>query len=60
MTYKKLLQELQSFTEDQLNMDVIIEHNYGLYSISSKDNVEIRYAGQEDDAFGLDQPIIRY
>lgn len=60
MTYKELLQQLQSFTEDQLNMDVIIEHNYGLYGISSKDNVEIRYAGQEDDALGLEQPIIRY
>lgn len=62
MKYKELLQQLQSFTEDQLNMDVIIEHNYGLYGISfsSKDNVEIRYAGQEDDAFGLEQPIIRY
>ena len=60
MQYKELLQELQSLTEDQLNMDVVIEKNYGLYSISSKNDVELRYAGQEDDAFGLDQPIIRF
>ena len=60
MRYKELLQELQSFTEDQLNMDVVIEKNYGLYSISSKLDVGIRYAGQEDDGFGLDQPIIRF
>ena len=60
MTYKELLQELQSLTEDQLNMDVVIEKNYGLYSISSKLDVELRYAGQEDDDFGLDHPIIRF
>ena len=60
MKYKELLRELQSFTEEQLNMDVIIEKNYGLYSISSKLDVEIRYAGQEDDNFGLEQPIIRF
>lgn len=60
MKYKELLRELQSLTEDQLNMDVVIEKNYGLYSISSKLDVEMRYAGQEDDAFGLDQPIIRF
>ena len=60
MKYKELLQELQSLTEDQLNMDVVIEKNYGLYSISSKLDVEMRYAGQEDDDVGLDQPIIRF
>lgn len=60
MTYKELLRDLQSLTEDQLNMDVVIEKNYGLYSISSKLDVELRYAGQEDDDFGLDQPIIRF
>ena len=60
MTHKELLRDLQSLTEDQLNMDVVIEKNYGLYSISSKLDVELRYAGQEDDDFGLDQPIIRF
>lgn len=58
MKYKELLQELQTFTEDQLNMDVVIEKNYGLYSITSQLDVKVRYAGQEDDYFGLDQPII--
>ena len=29
MRYKELLRELQSLTEDQLNMDVVIEKNYG-------------------------------
>lgn len=60
MKYKELLQELQSFTEDQLNMDVVIEKKYGLYCISSKNDVELRYAGQGYDNFGIDQPIIRF
>lgn len=60
MRYKELLRELQSLTEDQLNMDVVIEKNYGHLSLDSKLDVDIRYAGQEDDDFGLDQPIIRF
>ena len=30
------------------------------HSIFSKNDVELRYAGQEDDNFGLEQPIIRF
>ena len=58
MKYKELLQQLQHLNEDQLNMDVVIENHYGSYSISSKLDVELRYAGQECESFGLDQPII--
>ena len=60
MTYKELLNQLQQLNEDQLNMDVVIEKNYGFYSMSSKlDDVELRYVGQENK-YSLEQPIIRF
>ena len=62
MTHKELLRDLQSLTEDQLNMDVVIND---VRSGSLDDEyhqlyVELVYAGQECEIFGLDQPIIRF
>jgi hypothetical protein len=58
MKYKELLEQLQQLNEDQLNMDVAItdvrsDEYHQLY-------VELVYAGQECEIFGLDQPIIRF
>ena len=58
MKYKELLEQLQQLNEDQLNMDVSItdvrsDEYHQLY-------VELVYAGQECEIFGLDQPIIRF
>ena len=58
MTYKELLSQLQSLSEDQLNEDVCV------YDIRSEDYyncyVELVYAGQECDFLNLDHPIIRF
>ena len=58
MTYKELLQQLQSLTEDQLNEDVCVydtgtDEYYQL-------NVELVYSTQECDVLNLDHPIIRF
>jgi hypothetical protein len=62
MKYKELLEQLQQLNEDQLNMDVVIND---VRSGSLDDEyhqlyVELVYAGQECEIFGLDQPIIRF
>ena len=60
MTYKELLEQLQSLTEDQLNEDVVIcdsEFDLPMYYYAS---VELVYSTQECDAFNLDHPIIRF
>jgi len=58
MTYKELLNQLQSLTEDQLNEDVCVydtgtDEYYQL-------NVELVYSTQECDVLNLDHPIIRF
>lgn len=58
LTYKELLNQLQSLTEDQLNEDVCVydtgtDEYYQL-------NVELVYSTQECDVLNLDHPIIRF
>ena len=58
MTYKELLQQLQSLTEDQLNEDVVVYdgNEYEYY----QETVELVYSTQECEALNLDHPIIRF
>jgi len=58
MKYKELLLQLQQLTEEQLNEDVCLYHDYeGDYYQS---DVEFVYSTQECNALNLDQPIIRF
>jgi len=58
MTYKELLLQLQQLTEEQLNEDVCLYHDYeGDYYQS---DVELVYSTQECNALNLDHPIIRF
>jgi hypothetical protein len=58
MKYKELLLQLQQLTEEQLNENVCLYHDYeGDYYQS---DVELVYSTQECDALNLDQPIIRF
>ena len=58
MTYKELLLQLQQLTEEQLNEDVCLYHDYeGDYYQS---DVEFVYSTQECDFLNLDHPIIRF
>ena len=58
MKYKELLLQLQQLTEEQLNEDVCLYHDYeGDYYQS---DVEFVYSTQECDALNLDHPIIRF
>ena len=54
MKYKELLLQLQQLTEEQLNEDVCLYHDYeGDYYQSDVEFVEC-------DALNLDHPIIRF
>ena len=58
MTYKDLLLQLQQLTEDQLNSDVAVYHDYeGEYYQS---DVEFVFATDAQDVLGVDYPIIRF
>lgn len=58
MKYKELLLQLQQLTEEQLNEDVCLYHDYeGDYYQS---DVEFVYSTQECDFLNLDHPIIRF
>ena len=58
MTYKELLQQLQSLTEQQLNQDVAV------YDTDSDEyyqfGVEFVFATDECGVLDEDHPIIRY
>ena len=58
MTYKELLNQLQSLTEDQLNQDVCVydtgtDEHYQL-------NVELVFTTGECDVLDTDHPVIRF
>ena len=58
MTYKELIQQLQQLTEEQLNEDVCLYHDYeGDYYQS---DVELVYSTQKCNVLNLDHPIIRF
>ena len=58
MTYKDLLLQLQQLSEDQLNSDVAVYHDYeGEYYQS---DVELVFATDAQDVLGVDHPIIRF
>ena len=58
MTYKELLSELQSLSEEQLNQDVCV------YDIRSEDYyncyVELVFATDAQNVLDVDHPIIRF
>jgi hypothetical protein len=58
ITYKQLLEQLNTFTEEQLNCDVAI------YDTSIDEyfqlNVELVFATDTEDAVDLNHPIIRF
>jgi len=58
MTYKELLNQLQSLTEDQLNQDVAIWDSYGEDEYY-QESVEFVFA-TETDVLDVDHPIIRF
>jgi len=58
MTYKELINQLQQLTEEQLNEDVCLYHDYeGDYYQS---DVELVFATDECQVLDVDQPIIRF
>jgi hypothetical protein len=58
MKYKELLLQLQQLTEEQLNEDVCLYHDYeGDYYQS---DVELVFATEVCNVLNLDQPIIRF
>ena len=58
MTYKDLLLQLQQLSEDQLNSDVAVYHDYeGEYYQS---DVEFVFATDAQDVLDVDHPIIRF
>ena len=58
MTYKELLLQLQQLTEDQLNEDVCLYHDYeGDYYQS---DVEFVFATDKCVVLDVDYPIIRF
>jgi hypothetical protein len=61
MTYKELLSQLQSLTEDQLNQDVVIcDSGFDDLPMYYQSGVELVSAPYDSDVFGLDQLIIRF
>jgi hypothetical protein len=60
MTYKELLSQLQSLTEDQLNEEVTICDSGFDLPMYYQASVELVYSTQECDVFNLDYPIIRF
>ena len=58
MTYKELLSQLQSLTEEQLNEDVVVyddcEGNYYQF------DVELVFATDAQSVLDVDHPIIRF
>jgi hypothetical protein len=58
MTYKELLNQLSQLTEEQLNEDVCLYHDYeGDYYQSE---VEFVFATDECQVLDVDHPIIRF
>lgn len=61
MTYKELLSQLQSLTEDQLNEEVTIcDSGFDDLPMYYQSGVELVYSTQECDDLNLDHPIIRF
>jgi hypothetical protein len=54
MTYKELLLQLQQLTEEQLNEDVCLYHDYDYY----QSDVELVSAAQAGQWGGVNHPII--
>ena len=58
MTYKELLQQLQSLTEEQLNQDVCIYNSWEDQHIQL--DVDLAFATDECDVLDVDHPVIRF
>lgn len=58
MTYKELLTQLQSLTEEQLNSDVCV-YDTGIDEYFQL-NVEFAFTTDECDVLDLDHPVIRF
>jgi hypothetical protein len=56
MTYKELLNQLQSLTEDQLNEDVCIYNSWEDQLIQL--DVTLEFSDPESEVLNLDHPII--
>ena len=55
MTYKELLLQLQQLTEEQLNEDVCLYHDYEGYCYQS----DVEFVSATDEC-QVDYPIIRF
>ena len=60
MTYKELLSQLQSLTEDQLNEEVTICDSGFDMPMYYQASVEFVFATEECDTLDVDHPIIRF
>ena len=61
MTYKELLSQLQSLTEEQLNQDVCVcDSGFDSDPEYYQSGVEFVFATEECDVLDVDHPIIRF